>query len=104
MLQQVPEGFDILIIIGYIGVIHVDPVSHAVGQLFPFPGIFHDRLPAGFIIFRNGYLFPYIFLRNFQFLFNGKLNGKSVCIPAGLAVNPETFLCFVTAENILNGP
>ena len=64
IFEQPPQGFDIAVVVGDVGVVHIDPIAHFVGQIFPHIGIFHHLFAAGSIVFgyRNG--FANIFLGN----------------------------------------
>ena len=49
--QQEPDSFNVFVIIRDIGIIHVDPVTHPVGQILPLPRIFHYFPAADLVVF-----------------------------------------------------
>ena len=107
LLKEPPECFDIPVIIGNIWVIHIDPVSHFPGKIFPQIGIFHYSLTAFFVVIFNGniswrILISDIILCNAKSCFNTKLNRQSMSIPACFTFHLITALCFETAYSILD--
>ena len=68
LLQQVPQGLNILVIIRDIGVFHIHPVAHLLGQSLPFGSIFHDLCTAGGVVFVHADFLAYIFFFDAQFL------------------------------------
>ena len=84
-LERPPLRFDVLIVICYVGVLHVGPVTDAVAHLLPFGFIF----PNGFFAFLDERLYAVLFYLFFtvkpEKLFDFKLYGQAVCIPAGFS-------------------
>ena len=70
LFQQPPNSFDVAIIVSNVRVVHIYPVAHAAGQLFPFAGVFHHLLAAGGIVLFNTDCFPDIFFGNSQRFLN----------------------------------
>ena len=103
LLQQVPQGFDVAVVVSDVRVVHIHPVTHALGHIHPFGGIFHHLLAASGIVFFDRNLGADIGLRNAQFLLYTQFHGQSVGIPAGPAGHLETGLRLVTADGILDG-
>ena len=103
LLQQPPQGFDVTIVIGDIRVLHIHPITHFVGKVFPLFGELHHVLAACGIIFGNGDSLTDIFFGNAERFFHTQFHRKPVCVPPGLTLHLETFHGFVAAENILNG-
>ena len=56
LLQQVPEGFDITVVVSYIRVVHIHPIADSLGKGLPLLGIFHHLLAAGIVVFFYGNL------------------------------------------------
>ena len=56
LLQQVPEGFDITVVVSYIRVVHIHPIANPLGKGLPLLGIFHHLLAAGIVVFFYGNL------------------------------------------------
>ena len=85
--QRPPLRFDIIVVIRNVRIIHIAPVPHAIGHLFPFRGI----LPYGFFTFADERLDPVRldlrFMIEAQFLFHFQFHGKPVRIPARFTKN-----------------
>ncbi len=103
LFQQPPQGFDIAVVVSYIGVIHVHPVAHLVGQVFPLFGELHDVLAAGSIVFCHGNSLANILFGYTECLFHTQFHRQSVSIPSGFALYLKSLHRLVTAENVLNG-
>ena len=103
LLQQPPEGFDVTVIVSDVRVFHVHPITHFVGQVFPFLGEFHHILAACSIVVghRNG--FPDIFFRDAQRFLHAQFHRQPVRVPTGFALYLVALHGFVTAEDVLNG-
>ncbi len=86
-----PHRFDIIVVIGNVRAIHIDPIAHAVAHLFPFALIF----PDGFFTLRNKRLDPVFFDILFavhpERFFHFEFHGKSVRIPTRLTQNVLAF-------------
>jgi len=103
LFQQVPDGFDILIVVGDIGIIHIDPVAHLFSEIFPHTGVLHHILAACCIEFFNGNFCPDILLGNVLGALNGQFHGQTMGIPARFPLHQVSLLCFIPAEDILDG-
>ena len=102
VLKEPPESLDIAVVVGDVRVVHIDPVTYALGEVAPLGGVFHDLTAAGGIVVRHAYLAAYIFFGDAKFLFNSQLDGQAVGIPAGPAAHFETALGLVTAHGVLD--
>ena len=103
VLEQPPQGLDVAVVVGYVGVVHVDPVAYAFGQRAPFGGIFHDLPAACAVIFLNADLPAYVLLGDAELLLHSELHRKPVGVPAGAAAHLESRLRLVAADRILDG-
>ena len=101
-LQQIPQCFDITVIVSDIGVFKIHPISHLLCQVCPLLREFHHVTAAGSIILGHRNLFADIFFGYTQCLLNSQLYRQSVRIPSGLTVDKISFHGLITAENILN--
>ena len=54
LLQEPPEGLDVLVVVGDIGVVEVDKVAHALGKVAPFLGEHHHVLAALTVVLLGG--------------------------------------------------
>ena len=48
--EQPPHSFYVAVVIGYVWIVHVDPIAHAVCQSFPFAGKLHYFATAGGVV------------------------------------------------------
>ena len=103
LLQQPPQSLDISVFIRDIRMVQVHPVAHLVGQVGPFLGEFHHVVAALFVVVGDGNRLSDVFLRDAQLLLHAQLDGKSVCVPSGLAFHQETFHRLISAKRVLDG-
>ena len=103
LLQQIPQGLDVTVVIGDVRIVHIHPVANAFGHVHPFGGIFHHLLAAGGVVFFDRNLGADVGFRNAQFLLYTQFHRQSVRIPAGPAGHLETGLRLVAADGILDG-
>ena len=103
LLQQPPKGLDILGVVGDVGVLEIDEISHALRQFVPLLGEFHHVLMATVVVLFYRNLFADIFLGNVQFLLHVDLNGQSVGVPTGLALHLEALHGLIAVESVLDG-
>ena len=103
LLEKIPEGLDITVVIRDVRIVHIDPVSHTLSHIHPLCSIFHHLLAAGVIIFLHRDLCSDIFLGDAQHLLHAKLHWKSVGIPSGTTVHLISALGLVAADSVLDG-
>ena len=103
LLEQIPQGFDIAILIGDIGVVHVDPIAHLVREFFPLVGVFHHLLAAGGIVVVYANLLANILLGDTERFFHAELHGQSMSIPASLAQHLVALHGLEAAHDVLEG-
>ena len=84
-LKGPPFGFDVIVVIGDIGIFHVGPEAHTVAHLFPFALVF----PDGFLTLLDKGGHPIgldlLLAVQAQFFFHLQLHRKAMGIPARLA-------------------
>ena len=102
LLEKIPEGLYISVVICDIWIIHINPISHALSHVHPLGGIFHNLLAACVVIFLYAYLCSDIFLGDTEHLLNSKLYRKTMCIPSGTTVHLISALSLVSADRILD--
>ena len=51
LFEQVPQRFDIFVVVGDVGVLQIHPIAHLLGQIGPLLGVFHHLAAAGGIVF-----------------------------------------------------
>ena len=104
LLQEPPQALDVAVLVSDIGVVHIDPVAHAVGQIFPLAGVFHHLLAAGGVVLIDRDLLADILLGDAQGFFHAQLDGQAMGVPAGLALDLESLHRLVAAEDVLDRP
>ena len=102
-LERPPFTFDIIVIVGDIGVVHIRPKTHRPGEILPHALI----LPHAFLAVRNKGLQPvllYLVLAvQTQLLFHLQLYRQSVGIPAGDAQHRLALHGLIAGNQILDG-
>ena len=46
LFKQIPEGLDVLVVVGDVGVVEVHPIAHLFGEGGPLLGVFQHLLTA----------------------------------------------------------
>ena len=101
--EEPPEGLDVTVVVSDVRVLHVDPVTDALGHRLPFGGILHDLTAAGLVVLRHGDLRADVFLVDAEFLLDADFDRKSVGIPAGATGNAVAGLRLIAADGVLDG-
>ena len=102
LTQKPPYGFDISVVVGDIGVVHVYPVTHTVGKRLPLAGIFHYFRAACCVVVIDADLLADILFSDTKVLFDAEFHRQSVGVPSGLALYVKTLHGLVAAENVLD--
>ncbi|MPN25750.1 hypothetical protein SDC9_173165 [bioreactor metagenome] len=84
-MQNVPDRFDILVLIGNIGRFQVHPVTDTIGHLFPFLDVCESGFAAQFIELLNAVIFDLLFVGEAELLFYFDLHRQAVRIPSAAA-------------------
>ena len=82
--------------------LHIYPIAHLVGQVFPFAGKLHHILTAVSIVISDADLLTDVYFRDAQVLFYAKLYGEAVRIPSGLALHAIALHRLITTEKIFD--
>ena len=102
LLQRPPFGFDEVIMIGYVRIIHVRPETNGTGEILPHPLVF----PYTFLALPDkgikSVLFDLFLAVKSQFLLHFQFNGKSMGIPACFSGNHVAFHGTVSWDHILD--
>ena len=106
LLQQVPQGLDVFVVVGDVRIVKVYEVSHAFSQFTPLGSEHHDVLTTLLVVVfgRNilvALLIVDISLGNAQLLLNAQLDGQSMGVPACLALHLEALHGLIAVESIL---
>ena len=102
LLQKPPKCLDVLVVIGDVGVFHIDPVTHFVAKVGPLAGVHHHVLAALLVVLLDADALSDIFLRDAKLFFYTKLNGKSVCVPACFTLHLVALHRLEAAESVLD--
>ena len=102
-LQEIPQGFNVAVVVGDVRVCHIYPISYALGHVHPLFGIFHHLRAAGGVVFFYRYFGADIRLGDTQLLFHAQFYGQAVGIPTGTAFDLKAGLGLVSANGILDG-
>ena len=98
--EQPPDGFDVGVVVGDVGVLHIYPVAHLTAEFRPLLGIFHHVATAVRIVVSDGNVLSDVFFRDVQFFFHAKFDGQSVRVPSCFSFHLKTLHGFVAAESI----
>ena len=100
--QGLPDRLDIIVLIGDVRVLHVRPVTHALGHTFPFalvlPHAFLALLDEGL----DAVLFDILLAVHAEQFFHFQLDGKPVRIPARLAQDVLALHGLIAGDDILH--
>ena len=102
MLQEPPKRFDVLVVVGDVGVFHVDPVAHFVAEVGPLAGVHHYVLTALLVVLLDADALADVFLGDAKLFLYAKFNGEPVCVPACLALHLEALHRLEAAESVLD--
>ena len=87
--------------VGYVGVVHVYPVAHLLGEVAPAVGVLHHLLAAGLVVLLYRDFLPDILLGYTQHGLHAQLYREPVGIPAGFTLYQVSALGLVAADGIL---
>ena len=99
-----PHGFYIVVMVGDIGILHVQPVGHLLGHVLPLAQILPNALFAGLNKGLHAIgLYPLLAFQA-QALFNLQLNRQAMGIPAGHAQHILALHGVEARDQVLHGP
>ena len=103
LLQAPPHGFDVVIVIGDIGMLHIHPEAHALGHVLPQMQV----LPYAFLAFLDegldAVLLDLGLAVQAQLLFHFQLHRQAVGIPARDAQHVFALHGLIAGDQILDG-
>ena len=102
LLEEIPEGLDILVIVGDIRVVQVHPVAHLLGEVGPLACVFHDLAATGGVVFIDGDFLADILFGDTEHLLHAEFDRESVCIPTRLTAYLVALHSLEPAEGILD--
>ena len=101
LLQQIPEAFDILVVVGDVGVLKVHPVAHLLREFCPLAGVHHHVLAASIVVVVHTDFLADVFLRDAERLLHTQFHRQSVRVPTSLALHLETLHRLIAEECVL---
>ena len=106
LLQQIPQGLYIFVVVGDVGVVKVDEVTHLLREIAPLLGVHHHVLAAFLVILlRRDILLRLLVvdvgLGDAQRLLHAQLHRQAVCVPACLALYLEATHGLIAVERVL---
>ncbi len=102
LAQQPPEGFDVLVVVGDVRILHVHPVAHAAREVLPYARELHDGFAARAVVLLDGDRAADVLLGDAELLLHAQLHGQAVRVPSRLAVHEEAALRAVAADHVLD--
>ena len=107
LLQQPPQGLDILIVIGDVRMVQIDKIAHLLRQFTPLGGVHHHILAALAVVVLRRYvalrlLVVDVSLGDAQFLLHTQFYGQSVGVPAGLTLHLIAAHGLIAVERVLD--
>ena len=103
VFEQEPQGLDVVVGEGDVGVVEVDPITHLTSEVVPHVLVFHHLLAAGAVVVVNRNLLADVFLGDAKFLLYAEFDGQAMGVPTGLADDMLAFQGLVAAHHILDG-
>ena len=86
LFKQPPQAFYVVVFVGNVGVLHIHPIAHFLGKVFPNALKRHHVLAAGGVVVGYRNLSADVVFGDAQFFFHLQFYGQPVRIPAAFAV------------------
>ena len=103
LLQAPPHRFDVVVVIGDVGVFHVGPEAHALGHALPFALVLPDALLALLDEGLDAVLLDLLLAVQAQQLLDLQLHRQAVGVPARLAGDQLALHRVVAGQQVLDG-
>ena len=103
LLQAPPHRFDVVVVIGDVGVFHVGPEAHALGHALPFALVLPDALLALLDEGLDAVFLDLLLAVQAQQLFHLQLHRQAVGVPARLAGHQLALHRVVAGQQVLDG-
>ena len=100
--QGPPFGFDVVIVVGNVGLLHIGPEADLAGEILPHALIFPHAFLAPVDEGGDAVALDLLFAVDAEELFDLELNGETVGVPAGLAGNVVALHHAVAGDHILD--
>ncbi len=104
LLEQPPDGLDVVVFQRDIGIIHIDEIPHAFRHFAPRFFVRKHRFPALLVKLADAVRFDIFFARHTQLFFHFDLDRQAVRVPARFPANLESLHRLVATHGILERP
>ena len=101
--EQIPQRFDVFIVVGNVRVFQIDPITHFFGERCPLFGVFHHFATAGGVVVVHADFFADILFGDAEHFFHAEFHRQSVRIPSGFAAHLKALHRFVATKSIFDG-
>ena len=85
-----PHRLNVLVFVGDVRVVQINPIAHFLGHIVPLIGEAHDGFAAFFVVLLNANRNADVVFFDAQFFFNLQLNGQAVGVPAAFSFDLKT--------------
>ena len=102
LLEQVPQGLDILVVVRDVRIVQIDPIAHLLGEVRPLFRVFHHLPTAGGVVLIHADLLTDVLFGDAEHLLHAQLHRQTVRVPARLAAYLITLHGLEAAERILD--
>ncbi len=100
LLQRPPDGLNVFVFKGDIGMSEINPISHFLCHLFPFTLVLPDRLPAFCVELCHAVPHDVILVLEPELFFDFDFHWEPMRIPTRFAVNLESLHGLISAHQI----
>ena len=100
-LEHPPRRLDVGVVVGDVGVLHVQPDAGAVGHGLPLADVAEDALAAAAVELLDAELLDLLLAGDAELLLDLQLDGQTVGIPSAAAQGPEPAHRLVAEDDVL---
>ena len=100
-LEHPPRRLDVRVVVGHVGVGHVEPDAGALGHRLPLADVPEHALPAAPVELLYPELLDLLFAGDAELLLDLQLHGKTVRVPSAAAQGPEAAHRLVPQDDVL---
>ena len=104
LLERPPDRLDVLVVVGHIGVVHVDPEADPLGEPGELVHVLEHRLAAALVELRHAVGLDVVLRLDAQLALHLELDRQAVGVPARLAVDLVAAHGLVAREDVLEDP
>ena len=101
VFEDPPDRLDVVVGVGHVGVLQINPERDAVGEPFPILNVREHRFFAQLVEFINAVFFDLLFVFEAELFLHFDLDGQTVCVPAAAPRDVKSAHDLVAREQIL---